>query len=118
MSTMSISAPPSPNVRALRSALGISRDRMGRLLELTPKTIERLEDTGRLPTSPLALARLARIREIVELGLIVYTPDGFRLFVTSPLPAFEGLSTLQLIERDQAERVLAALAADYEGVSA
>ena len=73
---MSITAPPGPNVRALRAALGISRDRMARLLEVTPKTVERLEERGRLPSSPLVATRLARIQEIVDLGLLVYTPDG------------------------------------------
>jgi transcriptional regulator with XRE-family HTH domain len=112
---MPVSAPPGPNVRALRAALGISRDRMGRLLEVTPKTVERLEESGRLPSNPLVATRLARIQEIVDLGLLVYTPEGFRQFMATPLPSFGSLSALQLLERGEAERVFGALATDYEG---
>lgn len=115
---MPISAPSGPSVRAVRAVravLGISRDRMSRLLDVTSKTVERLEQAGRLPSNPLAASRLARIQEIVDLGLLVYTPEGFRQFMGMPLPAFAGLSALQLLERGESERVFGALAADYEG---
>lgn len=105
-------------MRALRAAFGISRDRMSRLLQVTPKTVERLEEAGRLPSNPLAATRLARIHEIVDLGLLVYTADGFRQFMATPLPVFGGLSALQLLERGETERVFGTLAADYEGTPA
>jgi hypothetical protein len=35
--------------------------------------------------------------------------------MSAPLAEFDGLTPLQLIERGEADRVLAALAADYEG---
>src|SRR5215468_4433432 len=97
-------APPSLSPRAIRTALGISRDRMGRLLEVTTKTVSRLEEADRLPASPAAATRLAQLRELVDLGLLVYTSEGLARFVSMPLPAFGGLTALQMIERGQIER--------------
>jgi hypothetical protein len=89
---------------------------MGRLLDVTGKTVERLEAEGRPPAA--AAARLAQVQEIVGLGLVVFTADGFARFVATPAPLFGGLTALQLVERGEAERVVAALAALYEGVPA
>jgi DNA-binding XRE family transcriptional regulator len=108
--------PPTIDAREVRQALGISRDRMGRLLEVTSKTIARLEEESRLPAQPAAATRLARLKELAELGLVVYTPDGFAQFMATPLPVFGGVTALQLIERGDIERVFAELASTYEGV--
>jgi DNA-binding XRE family transcriptional regulator len=110
--------PPTIDSRQVRLSLGISRDRMGRLLEVTSKTIGRLEDEHRLPAQPAVATRLARLKELTELGLLVYTPEGFARFMSTPLPVFGGLTALQLIERGETERVFAELAATYEGVPA
>lgn len=110
-----LNAPQAVSTRRIRAALGISRERMGRLLDVSAKTIERWEESDRLPTSAAAAMRLAKLQEIVDLGLIVYTPAGFVLFMSTPFPAFGGLTALQLIERGDAETVMGALAADYEG---
>jgi DNA-binding XRE family transcriptional regulator len=99
----------------LRAALGLSRERMARLLDVSWKTIERMEAQDRLPASSMAAARLAQIQQIVELGQTVYTPEGFAHFVSTPLPTFGGLTALQMIERGQGDQVLGALATDYEG---
>ena len=110
--------PPAISPRQVRAALGVSRDRMGRLLEVTSKTVGRLEDQDRLPAQPATATRLARLKELVDLGLLVYTADGFVRFMATPLPVFGGLTGLQLIERGEAERVFAELASTYEGVTA
>jgi DNA-binding XRE family transcriptional regulator len=109
--------PPSLSPRQVRLALGISRDRMARLLEVTSKTIGRLEDQDRLPSQPAAATRLAKLKELLDLGLLVYTPEGFGRFIATPLPIFGGLTALQLVERGEAERVFAELAATYEGAA-
>ena len=121
MTTQLQAAPYAIDPRALRGALGVSRERMARLLDISWKTVERVEAAAlrnegpRLPASATAGARLAQIQQIVELGLTVYTPEGFAHFVSTPLPAFGGLTALQMIERGQADQVLGALATDYEG---
>lgn len=99
----------------LRSALHISRERMGRLLDVTSRTVERSERERRLPMSRTATERLAQLRQIVDLGLTVYTVEGFREFMATPLAVFGNGTALQAVERGQAERVLAVLASDYEG---
>jgi DNA-binding transcriptional regulator YiaG len=104
------------HVRSMRDALGLSRERMARLLDVSAKTIERWEARNEPPVNRTARQRLAQIQEIVELGLIVYTPKGFHHFMTLPMPAFDGRTALQLIEQGDAERVFGELAADYEGI--
>ena len=103
------------SVRRIRSALGTSRERMGRLLGVSARTIERWEERDRLPSNRLLATRLADIQEIVDLGQIVYTPEGFAQFMSTPFPVFDGQTALQLVERGETERVMGALAADYEG---
>ncbi|MBI4322390.1 MAG: DUF2384 domain-containing protein [Chloroflexi bacterium] len=102
--------------RQIREELRISRERMGRLLDVTSKTVERWEERSSLPGTRELVNKLAKIQEIVRLGQAVYTPEGFRRFLTTPLAEFDGRTALQLIEIGQADRVLAALAADYEGL--
>jgi DNA-binding XRE family transcriptional regulator len=99
----------------MRSTLDLSRERMARVLDVSAKTIERWEQGAALPAHVRVRSRLARIQEVIALGLVVYTPDGFRAFLRTPLAEFDGRTALQLLEQDQADRVLAALAADYEG---
>ena len=107
---------PMPNPREMREALKLSRERMGRLLDVSSKTIERWEERSSLPITRALVERLAKIQEIISLGQTVYTPEGFRQFLVMPLAEFDGYTALQLIEIGQADRVIAALAADYEGL--
>ena len=102
----------------LRRDLSLSRERMARLVDVSAKTVERWEHQRGLPSGASSRVReqLAQIQEIRDLGLIVYTPDGFQLFLKTPLPTFAGRTALQMIEQGHAKAVLAALASDYEGL--
>lgn len=100
----------------IRKELGLSRERMGRLLDVSAKTIERWENRDALPAGPLQRGRLAQLQVIAALGRVVYTAEGLTCFLSTPLPEFERRTALQLIELGQGNRVLAALAADYEGL--
>jgi DNA-binding XRE family transcriptional regulator len=110
-----LDAPSLISVRRVRAALAISRERMARLLDVTAKTIARLEEQDRLPSSPAVASRLAQIEEIVDLGLGVFTPVGFTQFMSRPFPAFRGLTALQLIERGETEQVVGALVSLHDG---
>ena len=101
--------------RATREGLSLSYERMGRLLDVSSRTVERMERSGRPPRSQAVAHRLAQLAQIVELGQLVYSDEGWRLFLTLPQPRFGGRTALQLIERGEAERVIGALATDYEG---
>jgi uncharacterized protein (DUF2384 family) len=102
----------------LRRDLSVSRERMARLVDVSAKTVERWEHQRALParTSPRIRAQLAQIQEVRDLGLRVYTPEGFRQFLQTPLPGFGGRTPLQMIEQGHAGDVVSALASDYEGL--
>jgi transcriptional regulator with XRE-family HTH domain len=101
--------------RDLREAFRLSRERLARLIGVSAKTIERWEARPTRPARDEARERMAKLREIAELGAAVYTRERLGDFMVTPLAEYAGLSPLQLIERGDADRVLAALAADYEG---
>jgi hypothetical protein len=61
-------------------------------------------------------AQLARFPEVARLGQAVYTPEGLRLFLTTPSPRFDGRTGLHLLRAGDGDRVISALAADYEGL--
>ena len=103
------------DVRRIRDALGLSRERMARVMDVSAKTIERWEDDGGLPASTSQRQRLAKLLEIADLGHTVYTPAGFSRFLQTPLGEFNGMTALQMLELGHPEAVLAALASDYEG---
>jgi DNA-binding XRE family transcriptional regulator len=100
----------------LRRDLDLSRERMARLVDVSSKTIERWEEQERLPQSARIRVQLAQLQQMRDLGLTVYTLDGFRRFLRTPLPLFEQRSPLQMIEQGEIDDVIAALAADYEGL--
>ena len=101
--------------RDLREAFRLSRERLARLIGVSAKTIERWEARPTHPARDAARERMAELREIAELGATVYTRERLGDFMATPLAEHGGLSPLQLIERGEGNRVLAALAADYEG---
>ena len=101
--------------RDLREAFRLSRERLARLIGVSAKTIERWEARPTRPARAEARERMAALREIADLGADVYTRERLGDFMATPLSEHGGLSPLQLIERGESARVLAALAADYEG---
>ncbi|CAN5685896.1 hypothetical protein BH23CHL4_BH23CHL4_28720 [soil metagenome] len=68
------------------------------------------ERRGDAPPSTANRQRLLQIREIIDVGRIVYTDEGLQLFLTAPMPVFDVSTALQMIERGEGERVFAALA--------
>jgi len=101
--------------RVIRGALALSYERMARVLDVSGRTVERMEESGRAPRSEVVAERLGRLAQLVELGQTVYTPEGWRQFLALPQPRFGGRTAVQLIERGEVERVIGALATDYEG---
>ncbi len=99
----------------IRQQLGISQERMSNLLKVSSKTVTRWEKEERLPNDANALSRLAKLKEIAELGLMVYTQAGFQEFLKTPLPVFGGRSAFDLLQLGDYETVLSAIAADFEG---
>jgi transcriptional regulator with XRE-family HTH domain len=110
-------APPEieSSPRALRERLGLSRERMARILDTSTKSVERWEAHATTPAAA-ARERLSAIAQIVDLGLVIYSPEGFQRFLTASIGELSDLTPLQLIEIGQSERVLERLAGDYEGI--
>jgi DNA-binding XRE family transcriptional regulator len=115
---MVASGHPTYRVRpgALRHDLKLSRERMARLVDVSAKTVERWEQHDALPANARVRSQLAQIQAVRDLGLAVYTPDGFQVFLQTPLPLFNGRTPLQMIEQGEIERVFDALATEYEGL--
>lgn len=111
---MTVQSPPF-QPRDLRTAFRLSRERLARLVGVSAKTVERWEARPTRPARDDTRARMAQLREIAELGAAVYTREGLADFLDAPLAEFDGLTALQLMERGESDKVLAALAADYEG---
>lgn len=103
------------SVAAIRHDLGVSRERMARLLDVSSRTIARWEDHQQLPSNRWVLQVLIQVSNIVELGHESLTPDGFRTLMTTPQPVFGHRSGVELIERGEAEAVYRELAGMYEG---
>ena len=102
--------------KELRRDLNLSRERMARLIDVSSKTIERWEEQRSAPAAAKVRVQLAQIQEMRDLGLMVYTKEGFRQFLKTPLPIFKSRTPLQMIEQGETDQVIAALASDYEGL--
>jgi HSP20 family protein len=59
---------------------------------------------------------LERFPTVATLGNAVYTPEGLHLFLTSPAERFDGRTALDLLHGGEEDRVVSALASDYEAV--
>lgn len=103
------------NPLEIRQTLALSRERLGGILHVSAKTLERWEKRNEVPSRD-AIRDYAKIRDIAELAGKVYAPEGVTTFLSTPLPVFEGRTALELMALGEYDRVLAALAADYEGL--
>lgn len=112
---MSIAVSSALDPVGIRQGLALSQERLGALLRVSPKTVSRWERAERRPTDEDLLRKMAKLKEIVELGSRVYTPEGLKEFLSTPLPVFGGRSGLDLIGLGEFEPVIAALVADFEG---
>jgi DNA-binding transcriptional regulator YiaG len=103
------------SVADVRAKLGISRERMGRLLDVSARTIQRWEDNNQLPSNRWIANVLVQTHEIVELGLEVFTPEGLQTVMTTPQPVFDNRSGLEKVESGEGEDVYREFAGAYEG---
>lgn len=88
---------------------------MARLIDVSAKTIQRWEEHDQLSTNRWILQVVVELQNIVDLGLIVVTPEDFSLLMRQPLPIFGHKSGLQMVEEGHADDVFAELAGAYEG---
>ena len=114
--TMTPATLPKLDPAAIRAQLSLSQEKLSSLLKVSTKTVNRAEKQH-LPLKDTDVrARLAKLQEIASLGLMVYSSDGLREFLTTPLPVFNGYTAIDLMSIGEYERVIGALAADFEGL--
>lgn len=99
----------------IREGLSLSQERLSTLLKVSSKTVLRWEKDSQIPRDKEVLARLAKLKEIKDLGTLIYTKAGLKQFLSTPLPIFGGRCALDLLLMGEYEPVIGALAADFEG---
>ena len=100
----------------VRNTLPISQEQVARLLKVSSRTVARWEKSNSGPERQEQRERLARLQEIIDLGTKVYTPEGLREFLSTPLPEFGNKTAFDMFFIGDYDAVLSALAADYEGL--
>lgn len=99
----------------IRECLSLSRERFSTLLRVSSKTVDRWEKEKKKPSNPDLRFRFAKLKEIVDLGMTIYTAEGLKDFLSTPLPVFGGRTGFDLIAIGDYESVIAALVSDREG---
>ena len=105
----------SKNIGDIRKRLALSTERLGVMLQVSSRTVIRWEEARHKPTTQNHIIAINKLKEIIDLGCAVYTPKGLQEFIFKPQPVFDGHTAFQLISIGDYDRVLSALAADYEG---
>ncbi len=103
------------NPLIIRQQLHLSQERMSHLLHISSKTLWRWENTNASPSNK-AKAHLAKLKQIASLAEKVYTVEGVEEFLFTPLEEFGGHTAYDILSLGEYDRVIAALAADYEGL--
>ncbi len=103
------------NPLTIRQQLHLSQERMSHLLGISAKTLWRWENTDASPSNQTK-PHLAKLKQIAFLAEKVYTPEGITEFISTPLEEFGGHTAYEIMSLGEYDRVIAALAADYEGL--
>lgn len=102
-------------IAGIRHELGISRERMSRLLDVSSRTVARWEEQGQLPSNRWVRQALLQISVIIDVAHESLTDTGLHSLMTTPQPVFGNRSGLEMIEQGQVETVYRELAGMAEG---
>ena len=102
-------------IAEIRHELGISRERMARLLDVSSRTVARWEEQGQLPSNRWVRQALLQISAIIDVARESLTEVGLHAIMTTPQPVFGNRSGLEMIEQGQMETVYRELAGMAEG---
>ena len=100
----------------VRNTLPFSQEQVAHLLKVSTRTVARWEQSNSGPKRQEQKERLARLKEIIDLGTKVYTPEGLIDFFSIPFPEFGNKTAYDMILIGDYDIVLSALASDYEGL--
>ena len=101
----------------VRTELGVSRERLARVLDVSSRTVARWEEQDQLPANRWIRQVLVQLHNIAELGHESLSPAGFRALMDRPQPAFGNRSGIEAIEQGDAEMVYRELAGLAEGLT-
>jgi transcriptional regulator with XRE-family HTH domain len=107
---------PSLQLKYVIDIFPLSREKLAQLIGVSPRTVNRWTKSGTGPDRREHITRLSKLHEILELGIKVYTAQGLRNFFKTPLPEFDHQTAFDILSIGRFDDVLAALAADYEGL--
>lgn len=99
----------------IREGLGLSQQSLSKLLGVNSETVNLWETDEKLPEDTAIEEKLAKLEEIIDLGLMVYTPEGLKEFLSTPLAIFNQHCALDLLQLGNYKNVRTALASDLEG---
>jgi transcriptional regulator with XRE-family HTH domain len=89
-------------VKALREGLGVPQELMARLLDISLRTLSRLEARFEPPKAPRAFGELSRLTE----GLLsIIRRESLASWIDRPNEAFGGLKPIEVIERGEVDRI-------------
>jgi len=106
----------SKELLAIRTTLGISQEILAHVLRVTVRTVSRWERAETQPTNPGDIDRIKHLKELMALGLKVYSKHGLQSLLAEGQPVFGNKSGIDMLAFGEYERVAAAIEADYEGL--
>lgn len=107
---------PDLQLKYIFDVFPLSREKLAQLIGVSPRTLARWSKSDTGPERREHITRVAKLREILELGIKVYSAQGLRNFFRTPLPEFEHQTAFDILSIGRFDDVLGALAADYEGL--
>lgn len=99
----------------LQEVTGLSAEKLSKILQVTFQTVTRWKKNGQIPAGRDQC--FSRIKEIVDLGLQVYTVEGLKAFINEAQPVFGNKSAFQLLVSQDYDTILDVLADDFEGLN-
>lgn len=107
---------PAIQLKYVFDVFPLSREKLAQLIGVSPRTLARWSKSATGPERREHITRVAKLHELLELGIKVYTAQGLRNFFKTPLPEFAHQTAFDILSIGRFEDVLGALAADYEGL--
>lgn len=93
------------NPLVIRQKLGLSQERMSHLLHISCKTLWRWENSD-TSISSRAKEHLAKLEQISSLAQKIYTPEGVKEFIFTPLAEFGGHTAYEIMSLEKYDQFI------------
>ena len=85
------------DLASIRKAFDVSQETMARMLGVTSRTVSRWEKAETLPATLADIAKLSKLKQIMELGRKAYTMQGLQSLLAEAQPVFQGKTGIDLL---------------------